>query len=223
VSARDRFLVTVIPPLGAALVRALGRTLRIELLGAEQLVPLWRSAQPIVYGVWHGQLLMLPFVNERLRRTHGARRVHVLASRSRDGEMLARFVERFGLGVTRGSSSRGGADALRRLTRRIRAGDDVAVAPDGPRGPRERCQPGIVALAALSGGVLVPTAFAASPVWRLSSWDTFEVPRPWARGALAFGPPLPVTGEPDREGLRAALESGLEDATRAARRAVGRQ
>jgi lysophospholipid acyltransferase (LPLAT)-like uncharacterized protein len=222
VSGRDRLLVTLIPPLGAALVRALGRTLRIELIGAERLVPLWRSAQPIVYGVWHGQLLMLPFLNERLCQTHGARRVHVLASRSRDGEMLARFAGRFGLGVTRGSSSRGGAAALRRLTRRVRAGHDVAMAPDGPRGPRQRCQPGIVALAVLSGGLVVPTAFAASPVWRMSSWDAFEIPRPWARGAVVFGPPLAATGARDREALRQALQSALEDATRQARRAVGR-
>lgn len=222
-SGRDRLLVTLIPPLGAALVRALGRTLRIELIGAERLVPLWRSAQPIVYGVWHGQLLMLPFVNEVLHQSHGARRVCVLASRSRDGELLARFVRRFGLGVTRGSSSRGGVAALRRLTRRVRAGDDVVVAPDGPRGPRQRCQPGIVVLAALSGGLLVPTAFAASPVWQLSSWDAFEVPRPWARGAVAFGPPLPATAEGDREQVREALESALEEATDQARRAVGRR
>jgi hypothetical protein len=219
VSRRDRLLVTLIPPLGAALVRALGHTLRLEVIGTERLVPLWQSAQPIVYGVWHGQLLMLPFVNERLRATHGARRVYVLASRSRDGEMLARFAARFGLGVARGSSSRGGAVALRRLTRRARAGHDVAVAPDGPRGPRQRCQPGIVALAALAGAFVVPTAFAASPAWRLSSWDAFEIPRPWARGAVVFGPPLPGTG--DREALRRALEGALEDATRQARWAVG--
>jgi hypothetical protein len=66
---------------------------------------------------------------------------------------------------------------------------------------------------------MVPTAFAASPVWRLSSWDAFEIPRPWARGAVVFGPPLPGTG--DREALRRALEGALEDATRQARWAVG--
>lgn len=221
-SVGDRLSLLTLPPLAAALVRALGRTMRITVLSGERMRELWTSSRPIVYAVWHGQILMVPLVNERLRRTLGARPVHVMASRSRDGELLARFVTRFGLGVVRGSSSRGGAGALRSLAGRVREGFDVAVAPDGPRGPREQAQVGVIALAGLTGVPLVPVGFAAEPCWRLRSWDRFEVPRPFARGAIAFGAPVVVEGR-DREVARKDLEAALARVSGQARGAVGRR
>src|SRR5882672_3589048 len=88
-----------------------------------------------------------PWLNARLRRTHGARAVSVLASRSRDGSLVSGYVSRFGLDVVRGSSSRGGAAALRALVTAVRGGRDVVLVPDGPRGPRGQLGPGVVALA----------------------------------------------------------------------------
>ncbi|PYM80816.1 MAG: hypothetical protein DME09_18470 [Candidatus Rokuibacteriota bacterium] len=222
VSRGDRLVLRALASLGAALVRLLGRTMRITVLGDPQVAPLWAGSRPLIYAVWHGQILMMPLVTERLRRARGARAVHVLTSASRDGELLAEFVRRFGLGVIRGSSSRGGASALRRLARRLREGADVAVAPDGPRGPRARAQAGVIVLAELTGAPLVPVAFAAEPAWRLGSWDGFEIPRPFGRGALAFGAPLPVRGR-DREVARKDLESALAQLGEAARNAVGRR
>jgi hypothetical protein len=215
-------VLTLAPPVAAALVRGLGRTLRVSVIGAEHVRELWHSPQPIIYAAWHGQLLMLPFVNERLRRTLGARPVHVLASRSRDGELLARFAARFGFPSVRGSSSRGGAEALRALARALRDGHDVAIAPDGPRGPRGQAQPGAVSLSALSGAPLVPVAFAAHPAWRLATWDAFEVPWPFGRGAVVFGPPIATPTATDRRLAGRAVEDALGRATAAAERAVGR-
>jgi hypothetical protein len=219
-SVWDRLLVLILPPAGAALVRALGRTLSIEVLGGEHVAPLWRGSQPLIYAIWHGQILMVPFVNERLRRAHAARPVHVMASRSRDGELLARFVRRFGFGVVRGSSSRGGAAALRRLARRVGTGCDVAITPDGPRGPRGEAQPGVIALAELTEAPIVPIAFAARPAWELKSWDAFEIPRPWAHAAMVFGAPLRTLGAGDRETARKNLEAALAEVTTTARAAV---
>ena len=141
----------LVPPLAAGAVRALGATLRLREEGVEALQPLWAAGQPLIYAVWHGRILMVPWVNARLRRTRGARCVRVLASRSRDGELAARLAARFGLSVVRGSSSRSGGAALRELTTAVRGGEDVAVVPDGPRGPRERVQAGIIVLAAATG------------------------------------------------------------------------
>jgi len=104
-------MLKLVPPLAAAAVRALGITLRITDQGAEALEPLWAERRPLIYAVWHGRILMVPWLNVRLRRTRGARLARVLASRSRDGELVARWVQRFGLSVVRGSSSRGGAGA----------------------------------------------------------------------------------------------------------------
>lgn len=215
-------LITVAPPAAALAVRWLAASLRIVVRGADRLVPLWRERRPLIYAVWHGRILMVPWLNARLRETHGARAVRVLASRSRDGEIVTRYVRYFGLDVVRGSSSRGGAVALRRLAATLAAGDDVAVIPDGPRGPRCRLQPGIVALAALSGAPVVPLAFAGSPAWRLSSWDEFLIPMPFARCALVFGEPAAVTRDADRERAGKDLEATLLEVTSVADRLVAR-
>jgi lysophospholipid acyltransferase (LPLAT)-like uncharacterized protein len=212
----------VAPPAAALVVRWLAASLRIVVRGADRLVPLWRERRPLIYAVWHGRILMVPWLNARLRETHGARAVRVLASRSRDGELVTRYVRHFGLDVVRGSSSRGGAAALRRLAATLAAGDDVAVIPDGPRGPRCRLQPGVVALAALSGAPVVPIAFAAAPAWHLATWDAFLVPLPFARSALVFGEPAAVPRDADRDGVGRALEAALIEVTSLADRLVSR-
>jgi len=214
-------MLTLGPPLAAAAVRALGATLRVTDQGVEALAPLWAAGRPLIYAVWHGRILMVPWLNVELRRRHGARLARVLASRSRDGEMVARWVQRFGLAVVRGSSSRGGAGALRALAAAVRAGEDVAVVPDGPRGPAERVQPGVVALAAITGAPVVPFGFAARPARRLASWDRFMVPLPFARAAIVFGAAAQVPREADREAARADLERTLHEVTARADRLVG--
>ena len=208
-------------PLFAALgVRALGVTLSVRAEGIEALRPLWAARRPLIYGVWHGQILIVPWLNARFRRTDGARNVRVLASRSRDGELVAGFVRRFGLDVARGSSSRGGAAALRELVRALQAGEDVAVVPDGPRGPSCRAQAGIVSLAATTGAPIVPVGVSARPARRLGSWDRFMVPAPFARCAVVFGAPVDVTRDDDRERARVAVERALQQATDSADRLV---
>jgi lysophospholipid acyltransferase (LPLAT)-like uncharacterized protein len=209
------------PPLAAVAVRALGATLRVTEVGVETLQPRWAAGQPVIYAVWHGRILMVPWLTARLRRTRGARAVRVLASRSRDGELVARWVARFGLTVVRGSSSRGGTGALRALAASVRAGEDVAVVPDGPRGPRERLQPGLVVLASLTGAPVVPLAFAARPARCLASWDRFLVPLPFARAAVVFGKAATVPRDADRETARADLERALREVTQTADRLVG--
>jgi len=199
--------------LGAVVVRVLGVTWRVRVVGAEGLEAMWRAGTPLIYVVWHGRILLVPWLNVRLQRERGARAPVVLTSRSRDGEIAARFVERFGLAVVRGSSSRGGGIALRALVAAIRDGSDVAIVPDGPRGPREQLQPGVVALAALTGAPVVPLAVGARPARRLRSWDRFLVPLPFARCVLAFGPSVRVDPSEDRARAGKELERALADVT----------
>jgi lysophospholipid acyltransferase (LPLAT)-like uncharacterized protein len=220
VSASARVALATAPALAAAAVRILGATLRLTIIGLDTVLPAWRARRPTIYALWHGRLLMLPWVSARLARERGAREICVLASRSHDGELMARFVRRFGLSAVRGSSSRGGAAAVRALTAALRAGDDVVVAPDGPRGPRQRVQAGLPALAALSGAPVVPVAFAASRARRLHTWDAFMIPAPFARCALVFGDAIAVGRDDDRDEARARLERALEGTTAAADRAV---
>lgn len=209
-----RALVLAIgPALGALAVRLLARTLSIR-RDERAVAPLWQAGAPVIYAVWHGRILLLPVL-------YGWRRARVLASRSRDGELVTRFVGRFGLEAVRGSSSRGGAEALRLLARSLKQGRDAVVVPDGPTGPAETVKPGIVALARLSGAAIVPLAFGASSEWRLGSWDAFRIPRPFARCVARFGEPIAVPRVADRAGEEAARRA-VEAALRALTSSVDR-
>jgi len=214
-------MTPLLPSIAAAAVSALGTTLSVRASGVDALRPLWRARRPLIYAVWHGRILIVPWLNARLRRREGARRVCVLASHSRDGQRMADFARRFDLDVVRGSSSRGGFEALRELARTLRAGEDVAMVPDGPRGPARRLQGGIVALAATTGAPIVPVGVAARPARRLGSWDRFMIPIPFARCALVVGDLVEVKRHDDRESARARVERALDEATEAADALVG--
>lgn len=207
-------VLALVPPLGALAVRLLAFTLSIR-RDERVVTPLWRAGEPVIYAVWHGRILLLPLL-------YGWRRARVLASRSRDGELVTRFVRRFGLEVVRGSSSRGGAQALRLLARSLKQGRDVVVVPDGPKGPPETVKPGIVALARLSGAAIVPLSVGASSEWRLRSWDGFRIPRPFARCVARFGDPISVPRLADRAAEETARQE-VEAALRALTSSVDRE
>ncbi|MGH7319350.1 MAG: lysophospholipid acyltransferase family protein [Candidatus Rokuibacteriota bacterium] len=173
----------------------------------------------MIYAIWHGRMLMLPYFYGRVRP------LHVLVSRSRDGELMSRFVRGFGFRVIRGSTSRGAATALRALVRLIREERaEVVLVPDGPRGPRYVAQTGPVILAKLGGAPIVPVACSVSRGTVLSSWDACVIPHPFARVAVLFGDPLVVPKDADRatlEAYRRRLEVALRALTQEADRIVG--
>ncbi len=205
--------------LGRGLVRGLGASLRFREVRPAALDALWEAGRPVIYTVWHGRILMLPYLYGR------SRRIHALTSRSRDGEILSRFVQGFGIRVVRGSSSRGGARALRTLAQLLREERaEVLVVPDGPRGPRHVAQAGAVLLAKVTGTPMVPVAFAATPCTVLPSWDAFLIPHPFARAVMIFGAPITVPADAGRdlvESKRRELEAALLQVTAAADRAAG--
>ncbi|HTY79616.1 MAG TPA: lysophospholipid acyltransferase family protein [Candidatus Bathyarchaeia archaeon] len=195
-------------PVGSWALRLLAGTMRIQ-RDERAVAPLWAARTPAIYVVWHARLLLLPY----LYRHRG---LHVLISRSQDGEMVAGLVRRFGFTVVRGSSSRGGAYGLRALARALANGHSVVVVPDGPRGPSESVKAGVVALARLSGAPVVPVALAASAEWRTRSWDSFRVPKPFARCLVRFGDPLhvaPQAGRAADESARKEIEGALREVT----------
>jgi lysophospholipid acyltransferase (LPLAT)-like uncharacterized protein len=156
--------------------------------------------------VWHNRLLIFPLV---LRRFFPNRDGAALISASRDGDLLADAIQRFGYDVVRGSSSRLGASAIRQLTDVLASGRDVVITPDGPRGPAYELGPGIIFLAQKSGAEVLPMNLEFSRCWRLGSWDRFIVPRPFAKVRVLVDQPHRVksTVTPEEfESERVALQ-----------------
>jgi hypothetical protein len=142
-----------------------------------------------------------------------------MVSHHADGEVLSRILRRFGIRSVRGSTSRGAHGGLRAMLRAYQGGSHLTFATDGPRGPRERVQIGIIELARRTGAPVVPISFGASGGWFLPTWDRFFLPRPFARGVFVFGDGLfvpPGADRPALEAARADLERRLIAVTAAA-------
>lgn len=183
-----------------------------------RLLPDGGELEPAVYALWHEHLLPLAVCY----RNSGA---VVLVSRSRDGELLARVLERLGYRTVRASSSDGGATGLRALAAATRGGRAVAIAPDGPRGPRRRCKGGVVQVAAETKLPIVPVGAATTRGWRLTSWDRFLLPAPGALVLLCHGPAIRIPARVGRAELGAWTErvaAALNEATRACEHAARR-
>ena len=180
--------------LGLYLAFAL-RTTRWHLEGAEHLVRHAAHA-PVVAAFWHERLPLMPILwlmVRRLPEAAGSRAgIHVLVSHHRDGQFIGTVLRRFAVTVVLGSSSRGGAAGIRALLNLLRAGDHIAITPDGPRGPRRVAAPGVAQLAALSGAPVLPCAAQTSRHWILRSWDCMVIPRPFGHGVVVCHPIIPV-------------------------------
>jgi hypothetical protein len=171
---------------GFALYRLWARTLHLKVEDPHDVIGFVRD-RPVIFAIWHNRLLMLPRVFDP---SFPSRQSYGLISASRDGDLIAIFIERSGYGTVRGSSSRKGMIALRQLVDTLAAGSNVLVTPDGPRGPVYSVSQGIVFLAQKTGAPVVPIHMEYSSAWRLKSWDRFVVPKPFATLRAIFGAPL---------------------------------
>ncbi len=147
--------LTVGPPVGAAVIRGLAASIRLERRGAEVMEDYYRRGTSMIFAFWHSRQLMMPLA-------YRGREIYVLISRHRDGEIIARIIARFGFRSVRGSTTRGGVRALRELIRVGRSGVDLCVTPDGPKGPAQVAQAGVVELAKATGLPIVPVTFSCS-------------------------------------------------------------
>jgi len=177
--------------LGLGMVGSLFTTTRLSRGGDEHYLRFRRARAPVIFVFWHGQLL--PLVH--YHRNEG---IVVLVSEHADGEYITRVIERHGFGTVRGSSTRGAAKGLKGLIRAAREGRDLALTPDGPRGPARTFKPGALAVAQTTGLPIIPLAVAASRTWRFRSWDGFLVPKPLSRVHIEYGPPRTVPRDADR-------------------------
>ncbi len=194
------------------MVGLIGRTLRVEARGFE--------ADParVVYCGWHGRTF--PFATYFRDRGWW-----VIVSRSRDGDIQNAVFESLGFRTTRGSTGRGrgGIRAAVRAIKALRDGDVLAMTPDGPRGPSERVQEGVLVIAQRSGARLVPVGAAVSHAWvARKSWDRYVVPKPFARVLMIAGEPIAVPCDASPEAFE-AVRLQLEEAMTAVQALVTRE
>jgi lysophospholipid acyltransferase (LPLAT)-like uncharacterized protein len=183
---------------GACLIRLLSLTLRWRLHDPDGITNA-PPDRPMIWTFWHNRIFVLPAVYHRyLISRKGA----VLTSASKDGEVIAAIVARFGCEAVRGSSSRKGTSALLGLIDWVRDGYDVAIVPDGPRGPRYRMGPGVAKLAEVTGALVLPVRVEYGHYWCFrKSWDRFRVPKPFTAVDVYFGPCTEVPSGLDENGF----------------------
>jgi lysophospholipid acyltransferase (LPLAT)-like uncharacterized protein len=208
-----RAQIPVISGTAYALARAIGPTLRYEVLGWRHIDRVHSQNRSCVYSFWHRTIFLAMW----WWRNRG---VAAMTSANFDGQILSRSLKRLGYQTTHGSSSRGGLQGLSILARGLRQGHDAAFAADGPRGPRYLAKAGPVILARRSECPIVGFHLFAEHAHTFEkSWDLFQLPRPFSRVVLVIGPPIEVPAEVDRDTLnqkQADLQRLLERARDAA-------
>lgn len=167
--------------------------------------------RPVIFAAWHNRLaLALPVWQRATNAKGSARRLAAIASASRDGALVAGILQMFGAEPVRGSSSRRGLHAMTELVEWARRGYDLAITPDGPRGPLYSVQPGVVPLAQLTGLPIVPMNYNLSWKIRIKSWDRFQVPLPFSRCDVHFVKPMEIPRS-YRERERAAALAAIRE------------
>ncbi|MDT4965711.1 MAG: hypothetical protein QOJ64_448 [Acidobacteriota bacterium] len=193
-----------------ALIGLIGRTTRFEVRGWKN----WQAASTAphvpIYTFWHNRVFLSTWFWRR-------RRIVVMTSQSFDGEYIARFIQRYGYGAARGSSTRGGVGAIVEMVRLMRAGCPTGFTIDGPKGPRYIAKMGAVLLAKKTGHPIMPFTVTPKRFWEVKSWDAFQVPKPFTHALTQIAEPIFVPSDADENTLntkRDELQSALDDLTR---------
>lgn len=195
----------ILPFIAWLLITLWSRTLRVRFVDRQIPQRLLDAGKNIIYAFWHGRQFLL-------FHTHRGTGIVIPASESRDGEIQAGILARFGFGVVRGSSKRKGERALLGLVDALRTGKSIALAVDGPRGPVYEVKQGVAYLAGKLGKPIVPVVMSARRSWTLTrTWDQYLLPQPFSRCVIRYGEPIVVQGtaEEELESKRRELETAL--------------
>jgi lysophospholipid acyltransferase (LPLAT)-like uncharacterized protein len=192
------------------LINVIGRTARFEVEGWKHHEQATEAGGLPIYNFWHERIFMTTYWWRQ-------RRIVVMTSQSFDGEYIARFIQRFGYGAARGSSTRGGVGAVVEMARLMRAGCTTAFTIDGPKGPPRIAKMGSVLLAKKTGHPVLPVTMALRRYWTVPSWDNFQIPKPFTRAKVYVAPPIYVPADADESLLQARrdeLQDALDDLNR---------
>jgi len=195
--SKKRFLIRGADLVFFLLIKVIGRTIRWQVDGWENWEAATREGQIPIYTFWHNRVFLATYFWQK-------RRIVVMTSQSFDGEYIARFIQRFGYGAARGSSTRGAVGAIIEMARLMRAGSPTAFTIDGPKGPRYIAKMGAVLLAKKTGQPILPFTVVADRYWTAKkSWDQFQVPLPFTRARVRIAPPIYVSSDADERILDA--------------------
>lgn len=205
-SLKERFIIRLADAAFYLAISLIGSTTRFEVEGMENLDAVIAAGKLPIYAFWHDRI----FLSTYFWRKRG---IVVLTSKSFDGEYIARFIQRFGYGAIRGSSSRGGSKALVEMIKVMRRGLPMAFTVDGPRGPKYQVKAGPVILAKKTGNPIMPFVIEPRSFWKTQSWDRMHVPRPFGRARVFIGEPIFVDADADAaqiEGKTLQLQQSLD-------------
>lgn len=195
---KDRVLIRAADLAFYLLIRTIGSTIRYEVEGWENFESIEANGKLPIYAFWHDRI----FASTWFFRNRG---IAVITSQSKDGEYIARFIQRLGYSAVRGSSTRGGVGALVEMIKAMRNGTPTAFTLDGPKGPRYEAKPGAVMLAKKTGNPIMPFLVECRSFWTVNSWDRLQIPKPFTRAKLIISKPLHVEADADERDLEKAL------------------
>jgi lysophospholipid acyltransferase (LPLAT)-like uncharacterized protein len=189
-SARQRFSIRAVERLFYVLISLIGKTIRFETEGWENFEQIGRDGRIPIYAFWHNRIFLATYYFRN-------RGIVVITSQSFDGEYIARFIQRFGYGAVRGSSTRGGVGALVGLIRLMKQGLPAGFTVDGPKGPRYVAKTGAILLAKKTGNPVMPFAVETKKFWTIKSWDNLQIPKPFSKAKVFIAAPVYVEKDAD--------------------------
>lgn len=187
----------------------LGKTVRIDYVGTHDLFAHWEAGGQVILAFWHNRMLLMPF-------PYRGQKACIMNSIHRDGEIISRVIQHFGIVSVRGSSTRGWIGGLKGMIEAYQYGYDLIIVPDGPRGPRYQAKPGVLQLARATGAPVYPVTYGAAWHTTIGSWDRLLVPFPFSRVAYIVGQPISVPADASAdlmEAKRQELEMSLQTIT----------
>jgi lysophospholipid acyltransferase (LPLAT)-like uncharacterized protein len=204
---QQRLVIRVAGFFGYVLVRMLGATVRFQTTGWENFEAIEKAGKLPIYSFWHDRIIAGTY----FFRNRG---IIVLSSSSFDSEYTARCIQRLGFGIIKGSSTRGGIQALVGMIRMMKQGFAMAFTIDGPKGPRHEAKAGPVVLAKKTGNPLMPFVIECEKYWTIKSWDRLQIPKPFTKANLIIGSSIYVDAnarDEELEDKRVELQDTLND------------
>lgn len=198
----DKILIWV----GFFYIWLVGKTSKVVEENSPEYEELRKNKKPVIFTFWHGRQIYLVWAH----RNEG---VYILVSKSKDGGYISGVTEKFGCKNVRGSTSRGGFEAVCSLVEKGKSGNPLAFTPDGPRGPMKIVQPGVIMVAQKTGLPIIPMSNSAKIKYIVRNWDEFHIPCPFSKIALCHGKPIYVGENDDIEKKSEEVKKALDEIT----------